>query len=250
MVLFHFGQVEGVPEGVVLKDTAGTRPLDQDLLARTDASCIADIWRLHLMQRSDFVWIDTDAYCWSEVSLEDGDLVGWYHGRHQVNTGVLRAPRDSPAVRLVLDWFADRDFVPDWIRPVKRRKLGGMSHRKRLVEAFRLRRSVAGFFALTPAPNASGEIAHVQDDDVLHPIPLELGDGYFNPHGGWEGWVTPRTMMRHVFPSALRGRQRKWNDAKPGSLMHRLIGLHAAEARLGSARVAPASGDATAASAA
>lgn len=235
VVAFTFDPALEVPDGVETADAAEIWPLDTDLLRRTGASYIADIWRLHLMQQTDFIWIDTDAFCWRDVTLSDAYLLGWYHGGHHVNTGVLRVPRHSEAVQRVLDWFEDPDFVPGWIRPVKQRQLAEMQRRERLVAACKLRRSMMGPFALTPALQQSGEIAHVLPEDVLYPIPLELGDVYFNPHGGWEGWVTPQTMMLHFFTSALRGGQRNLKDAKPGSLMHRLI--HRVEAERGLAPI-------------
>lgn len=223
VTLFQLGTVAGVPDGVNVCDMREIWTPDPDLIKKTGASYIADIFRLHLMTNTDMIWVDTDAYCLKPFQVNsDGYLIGHYHGRTEVANGVMRLPRTSAAVKFLLNSLVDPDFVPTWIRPAFQQRLRKLEHKQRIIEQFHLRRSVLGPKGLMFAVKQSGEIEQAMDEHVLYPLPWQYCDALFNPQGGVSGWVRNDTISMHFYSSQIRSIHHK-KQPNPNSYAGKLL---------------------------
>lgn len=220
--LFSYAPVGNVPDGIQIADAREIWEPTDDLAERTGASYIADIFRIHLMQESNLIWVDCDAYCLAPfLPDEAGYLVGHYHGHTEVANGVLRLPKSSPALEVLGSIWNDPSFIPTWIRPALRRRLERMPLEDRIVQRYHLKRTIIGPRALSYAMNQSGEIEKCLHERVLYPVPWEFADLFFNPYGGVEGWFREDTVSVHFYSSQIRRRHKTRNGVHPDSFAGR-----------------------------
>lgn len=195
-------------EGVTLRPARDVFEGHEGLLEQVSPAVYADFFRLHLMQKTDMIWADTDCLSLRPLAPAQGYLLG-YESDSTVNNAVMRMPRDSDALRLLLKATGDASFVPPWLKKAQRQILAGLPKGTQLVEAAKLVPTVFGPQALTWALNQTGEIARALHKSALNPVHWSLADIYFNPHGGVAGWITPKTQCLHLYASRIRAVHRR-----------------------------------------
>lgn len=204
--LYCYEPVEGVPQGVEVADANQFFQRSQDLIQNAGPSMTADLFRLHLMQQSDEVWVDSDMIAIRPLTLnENGFAIGYERQGQSVCNAVLRAPRDSASIKLVLDFVNDPHHEPPWLRPVLRAKLKDVPKENLLSKLYSVKRSSLGPQALTYALNQTGEISEVHSPHAFFSVPWQFSDVLFNPYGGTEGWMTEETQAVHLWSFALSG---------------------------------------------
>lgn len=115
--LFTKGPVRNIPDYVEHHnaDEIYTRPdVDNDDV-RVAGAVYADIWRIHLMQKTDFCWVDMDMVCVRPVEYKKDHYFGVNFGTRSTNNCVLRLPRSSPALMLVQDFYESKTPIPHWL---------------------------------------------------------------------------------------------------------------------------------------
>jgi hypothetical protein len=223
--LFATDEMSVPYEGVEVLDYREILDFSPDLIERMQPAFIADIFRLYLQQKTEYVWIDTDmipispispvegyVLCGTGTSLEDGG----------VNNAPLRMPSDSEALAYLIGHVENPSLIPEWIPRRARRELQGTPLDQRLVRQGELFRLTYGPRGLAYALAKTGEDRFLQPGDVYSPVPWFLTDILFNPHGGVDGWITERTQVIHIYSNALR----QWNRKRPpieGSYLDRYM---------------------------
>lgn len=114
--MYVYSDVEGVPEGTILKDAAEIVPEDR-IFTYADGSYagFADIFRYKLLLEKGGYWVDSDLICIQQFRWETEYLFGQERtdeGSH-VNCGVIKAPPNSPIMRHCCDLSSSKD--PDRI---------------------------------------------------------------------------------------------------------------------------------------
>lgn len=176
VTLFTYEDVAGVPDGVRIAPARDILPAENILRhAKTGSPAYhADIFRLHLMEKTDLIWADADAYCvrpWEVAS--DAPLYGWIAGRvAQVNNGVLRLPKGSETLRRMSEFAADPCPIPPWLPAARQDELSKAKTAGRGVHVSELPWGVLGPDLLTHMLRETGEIAHAKAPQVLYPVPL------------------------------------------------------------------------------
>lgn len=204
VTLYHYSPVGNVPEGVEQRDARQVWEPPHDLAAQTAPSYVADIFRIHLMLRTDEIWVDTDVLCHQPlVPNADGFLVGWSPWHGEINNCIMRLPRGSRTLDGLTEFLDDLSAIPPWIRPALRQRLERTAVEDRLVARFNVLRTVIGPKAMTHLMKATGEKSQAQEPEVLLPVPWQFKDVLFNPHGGWEGWVTDKSRSVHLWSNVL-----------------------------------------------
>lgn len=215
-VLYHYTPVGNVPDGVELRDARSIFELPKDLAEQTAPSYVADMFRIHLMQHTEEIWIDTDIICHAPLTPDaDGFLVGWSPWHGEINNCIMRLPKDSRTLTDLMDFLSDLSRIPQWIRPALRQRIERMPIDDRLVGRFHALRTVIGPKALTHILKETGESQHALEADVLLPVPWQFVDVLFNPYGGWEGWVSDNTCSMHLWSNVLK--HHKKQPARSGS---------------------------------
>ena len=212
VTLFQTEPISNVPDGISVENASDLYDIPQDILQNTPLAHSADIFRLYLQQRSDFVWVDTDAVCHRPFRLnQNGYLTGWVPETDALNNGVMAYPRDSKAIAQLIDYFEDGAGIPPWFSPRHGRKLQAIDPDQRKFAKPKIFRTVFGPHGLTYVARQTGEVEEASSPDVLFPVPWHSVDLFFNPHGGVDGWITQRTLSLHLYTSAIR----KWHVNMP-----------------------------------
>ena len=144
-------------DGVTLRHASEVYHYSDELLDGVTPTVFADLFRLHMVQATDLTWVDTDCICHRPFTPKDGYLVG-YESPTTVNNAVVRLPKDSAALTLLLDRLNDPGFVPPWLKRAHRRKLQDLPEGAQLLAAAKLVPPVFGPQALTWALTETGEI--------------------------------------------------------------------------------------------
>ncbi|WGW04720.1 glycosyltransferase family 32 protein [Tropicibacter oceani] len=204
-VTLYYSEMDAAPR---VPDGVETRPAAEIWDAKAaghegaPASMQSDIFRLHLLRKTDCVWIDADVLCYRPLSPDV------YHvGREPsgtVNGAVLKLPRTSPTLNLLLEWFADPEWVPHWLTEQQQAKVAKAPPGKRMLAAFRLARPSVGPRALKHTMRNQGEFKHLKSPDVYYPVRGVFTDAFFNPKGGVDGWLTEKTQGIHLYASMIR----------------------------------------------
>lgn len=195
-------------EGVTLRPAAEVYDYSDLLLDSVTPAVFADLFRLHLIRDTDLTWVDTDCLCYRPLEPRDGYLIG-HESPTTVNNAVLRLPRDSAALALLIKHLNDPEFIPPWLKWSRRQKLMDLPEGEQLLAAARMVPTVFGPQALTWALNETAEIDHALPRHVLNPVHWSMADIYFNPHGGVEGWLRNDTQCVHLYASRIRAVHRR-----------------------------------------
>ena len=204
-ILYSYGKVDNVPEGVSLRDAKEIWDAPEVLFSETSPSYIADIFRLYLMCKSDQIWVDTDVICISPLTpCKNGYLFGHTAGHAEINNAILRLPKESGVLASLIEFIENTDQIPQWLRPALRQRVERAPPEDRTVARFLASRTVLGPNALTYFMRRSDEIKYAAEPDVLYPVPWQFLDVMFNPYGGHKGWVTERTKAVHLWSYMLK----------------------------------------------
>lgn len=198
-------------EGVEVLPHQEVCSFSDSLMQHAAPSFLADIFRLYLQKRTDFVWMDTDILSYAPLQIKDGYLIAGSGDSTDVNNASLRLPADSPALNLMLEYIENPKLIPEWMKRPHQRQLQDMPLQDRLLAQGQLMRIVYGPKGLTHIMEKTGEHKFAQPGDVLAPVPWVLTDVFFNPKGGVEGWLTERTQVIHLFADQLRS----WHKNRP-----------------------------------
>ena len=135
----------------------------------------SDIFRLHLFQKTDYVWADLDAYCVRPLEPDRDHVFGLDH-RGRALTGILRLPPESDTLRLMLDFVHHEAPIQPWReRPFRKKKREERFAGARWgIET--LPWGASGPKALNHFAIGTGEIEHAQPSPVFYPLaPERLG---------------------------------------------------------------------------
>lgn len=204
--LFSASPIETRMEGVEVIDHREI----VDLPENSQPSFQADIFRLYLQRKTDFIWMDIDVLSYRPIRLNQGYLMSDSYGA-QINNSSLRLPKDSPALDMLINYIEDPSSIPPWLRERDRKQLETIDLEERLVTQGALMRIVYGPRGLDHCVRATGEAQYAYAADVLIPVPWYLSDVFFNPKGGVEGWITKHTQVIHLYKSEMR----RWNRNRP-----------------------------------
>ncbi len=205
VILYTHGEVDNVPEGV--EQRPDTQIWDPGKLityqgeARREVKGSpaphADLFRYQLLNKTDYIWIDTDAYCHQRFPNKPWIFAGSSRSlkeEYVINNGVLRLPRHSQTLKLLIKTFASGDEYP--ILPWKPKR-SQLWQRLRKMMGFgihisRLRWMAVGPIALTKFLEITGEIEHALPAHIFYPLPFPK-DGRYNIIFG-----TQEDLAKHI----------------------------------------------------
>lgn len=222
VVLFTTETLETALDGVEIVPASEICEFSRPLRKNAGAAFLADIFRLYLMKKTDFVWMDSDMLSISPVKPVNGYAMSWSGPNGQINNAALRLPAKSKALDLLLEHIENPSLTPEWMKPDQKEKLKNVPLERRLLAQGKMMRIVYGPRGLNHVLKKTGESVHAQPMDVLSPVPWWLTDLFFSPKGGVEPWLTDNTQVVHLFQDQLRG----WHKNQPipeGSFLNNYI---------------------------
>lgn len=222
VTLYTSDPVSNAPEGVELRPAAEIMNIDRKILAETSASFLSNVFRYKMIRKTGAIWIDCDAYCHRPFP-EDADYVFGSHGMSgALNCGVVGLPRQCELMDQLLDYYDNLPDYPAWWSNRLRKKMDKLDPKvPRAVRIFETERTAFGPQAFTYFARRTGDFDRASPREVLYPVPFQLNDVFFDPHGRVEGHFTDQTLSVHLYTNGTRPWWRK-NPPLPGSYVYRI----------------------------
>lgn len=226
ITLYSYAPVAGVPAGVIQRDAAEIMPAARILRVargrrtlRGSPALHADLFRLHLMAKTEAIWADADAYALRPLAARGGYLFAMRGG--VAMNGVLRLPQDSPALARLVAFANGMTRLPDWVTGDERIAFESgavaLTHEN-------LRWGAAGPDALHHVLTETGEIRHASGPNVLYPIPARDKLRFLEPG---MAPMPPRAMSIHFWGTNLRAElARRGGHPPQGSMLELMCRMH------------------------
>ncbi|WP_299659205.1 hypothetical protein [uncultured Ruegeria sp.] len=206
-VLYTTEPISGVPVGADIRPASDILwPAPFDLLNndRLRVAVFSDIFRLHLMQKTDFIWVDLDAYCVRPFSFDSPYIFGTTATGSTPN-GVLRLPEFSHALGQLLEFVATTNPTQPWRGTRLQRK-----NRERILngESWGIESlpwGCSGPKALAHFLRKTGEDRYAQKPKAFYPLERTELWKLHDPNTSLTEIEGDQTYSVHIY-----GHQKKW----------------------------------------
>ncbi|MGJ8587102.1 MAG: hypothetical protein ACSHXW_03025 [Yoonia sp.] len=231
VVLYHYGELENVPDGIELADANEILPAKNFLVhEETDSLALhSDLFRYRMLAKTDkMIWADTDAYCRKPFIPIDGHLYG-YQSEKSINGGVLCFPKDSATFEKILAFTSDEYAVPTWYRQRYVRRLQRSLAEGNPIHASKQPWGVWGPSIITHFLNETGEAKFALPMEYLYPF--SFGERRLMQRRRLpdvDQFITENTMSIHFFGRRMRALLSSRYDGTPlpTSVIGRLLRKH------------------------
>jgi Alpha 1,4-glycosyltransferase conserved region len=220
LVLWHYFPLDGVPEGVELRDGAEVVP--QARLFRHQAtgswSAFSNLFRYELLRQGLGLWLDCDCYLVRPI-VWDGGLLAGFDSNGQVACGVLGLPADSPLLAPLISCFDARE-MPTWL-PLRYRLR--FTIQRLLRGRFRIEQMPWGNLgprAVTAMVEKYGLMDQVLPPEVFYPWSWQEAELVFESEDQVTARIGPATVALHLYNQMIR--ERKNAPAPLGSFLARV----------------------------
>lgn len=208
--VYSYDPVEGLPEGVVLKDASEILPRDKLVFYKGKGTpgVFSDYFRASLMAAEKGVWADLDVVCLRALANLP-PLVLSYERPGSINGAVLRIPADSPLLPAMLAIFTEdkRPLFEPHLPPVRRMEIAARRLIGQTIRPEDMQYGATGPFALTHYCKALG-IGPILPREVFYPAPYEAIPQLLQPGSDIAQFVTDHTLAIHIWRSQITRRGR------------------------------------------
>jgi len=171
-VLYLVDDILGIPNGVDVRhanEIFYPPPFNIKDNDRQRVAVYSDIFRLHLLFKTNYIWADLDAYCVQAFDFP-GSFVFSQLKDGTVPTGIIRLPKNSETLRAMLDFVSMPNPVQPWRGPRLHRisKKRTDNNEKWGIEA--LAWACSGPKAFAYFLNETNEISHAMDANAFYPL--------------------------------------------------------------------------------
>ena len=234
-VLYTYGEVQGIPDGVEVRD--GRTVVDTDNFqthARTGSVALfSDLFRFHMIKNDpDIIYIDTDVYSVRPLPGGESHVFGYEfyseeNQKGQINGAILRLPQDSPALNGLLDFTKEEYPVPVWLPPrhlneIKRRADAGDP-----MHVSEMPWGIWGPLGVTAYLLATGEARFARTTDVYYPVHFANRRGFAKRPSVVRKQLTEDTRCIHIWAPIKRFCARRHDGVPPeGSYLAQLLKKH------------------------
>lgn len=174
-ILYTYGEVGGVPEGVEVFDANLIFP-NQNYIrhAKSGSPAVhADAFRYRMIELQNVIWVDADVLCMRPWDFRDQWVFGWEKPNRLVCNAVLGLPRFSKTLAKLNELCATEYPIPPWAKPEEAERLQKAHDAGSPVHVSELEWGVWGPAALTYFLNETGEMEHVLPQMAFFPIPFK-----------------------------------------------------------------------------
>lgn len=222
VTLYCTDEVKNAPEGVEVRPATEIMDLPMDIVEATSASFLSNVFRYKMIQKTGAIWIDCDAFCHKPFP-DEWDWIFAGHGmRGALNCGVVGIPQECELMDQLLDYYDNLPDYPFWWNKNQRRKMDKLDTSIPLaVRIYKTERTAFGPQAFTAFARETGDVEKAMEPEVLYPVPFQLNDIFYDPHGSVEGWFTDKTVSVHLYTNGTKPWWRK-NVPLEGSYADRM----------------------------
>lgn len=220
LVLWHYGPLEGVPEGVELRDGDAVVPRARVFrhVPTGSHSLFSNLFRYRLLQLCHGLWLDSDMYLLRPIPWDDGHVFGFGH-IGVVATAVLGLPADSPVLSELVGYY-DAQRIPPWL-PLRWRLRYAVQ--RALRGTYRIETMPWGNLgpkAVTAMVRKHGLFDLVKPQAVFSPYTWQEADWVLRADERQEDRIGPEALAIHLFNQMIR--DNKEAPPPPGSFLARL----------------------------
>jgi hypothetical protein len=204
VTVFSYHPVKGVPHGISVGDAREIFDPDPRILEQTAPSYVADAFRIHLLHKAGHTWIDADILCLRPLD-EDPFFFGYTPWNAEVNNCIIGLPKHSMTLRRMVHFTTEPYPISKFVKAQHHEILVNIDDPvERFIKQSQLLRTSIGPKLFSGVLKRSGEIVHAKPAEVLSPVPWQYLSVMFNPYGGTDGWITPKTQTVHLWGHMLR----------------------------------------------
>ncbi len=208
--LFCTEAVSNVPEGIAVRPAAEIMDIDMEIVRQTSESFLSNVFRYKMIQKTDAIWIDCDAYCHRPFPDAMDHIYAGHGFRGALNCGVVYIPPQGRLIEALLDYYDNLPEAPAWFNKQQRKRLDKQDRSlPQAVRIYNAERTAFGPQAFTWFAQQTGDYDRALSHDVLYPVPFQLNDVFFDPHGRVEGHFTDNTLSVHLYTNGTRPWWRK-----------------------------------------
>lgn len=174
-LLYTYGEVKNVPDGVKICDGRDILDTDQFILhERTQSVALfSDLFRFHMIKRNPkIIYVDTDVYCLKPFDFRDSFVFG-YEKLDGLNGAVLRLPPDSRILDRMLAFMDDPHPQPSWVAPKVQVEMQKRAAEGNPMHVGEFPWGIWGPIGLTAFAKETGEISHAKSMDYFYPLPFK-----------------------------------------------------------------------------
>ena len=210
VTLYCTDKLKNAPEGVEVRPASEIMDIDMQLVGDTSASFLSNVFRYKMIQKTDAVWIDCDAYCHRPFPDEMQNIFAGHGFRGALNCGVVYIPKDGELIHQLLDYYDNLPEAPAWFNKQQRKRIEKQDRAlPQAVRIYNAERTAFGPQAFTYFAQQTGDYEKAQTPDVLYPVPFQLNDVFYDPYGRVEGHFTDQTLSVHLYTNGTRPWWRK-----------------------------------------
>ncbi|MBV1894998.1 MAG: hypothetical protein KUG70_00975 [Rhodobacteraceae bacterium] len=219
--LYCTDDVQNAPEGVEIRPASEIMDIDMSVVDLTSASFLSNVFRYKMIKKTDAIWIDCDAFCHRPFPDELTHIYAGHGFRGALNCGVVYIPPKGELIDSLLDYYENLPEAPPWFNKNQRRKLDRFASEPHAVRIYKAERTAFGPQAFTYFAQQTGDYDKALSPDVLYPVPFQLNDIFYDPHGRVEGHFTDDTLSVHLYTNGTKPWWRK-NAPMKGSYADRM----------------------------
>lgn len=231
ITLYSYAPIPNLPKGVHPGDAEDIFPSEPMLRhARTGSPAIhADMWRLHLLQKTDKIWVDADMYCRQPFAYDSPFVFGWEKPGLVCNA-VLGLPRDSKTLTRLLEFFQDEYAIAPWLKPWQQDELREAKEAGTPVHMTEQDWGFTGPASVTYFLEKTGEIEHAQPEEAFYPISFRNRNHMIlsRKNSDVAEALTDKTCGVHFWARRMKPRleEAESNTPRRGSYMDSLLAKH------------------------
>ena len=186
----------------------------------------SDIWRIHLLQKTDLMWVDLDVYCLRPIDYDKEYYFGINFKKGTVNNCVLKIPRRSVTLHLVRNFLEAQVPIPFWWRKSRLDPLLEQIAAGDLPTLNSLPWTTTGPNVLTWALRATGEINNGQNYSRYWHFDSALNHEYLNPEFDFD-YEAKAVRFIHLFGSTKLHLRDDYQGIPPvGSYIEKICDRH------------------------
>ena len=209
-VLYCTDTVTNVPDGIEVRPASDIMALDRAIIAQTSESFLSNVFRYKMIRQTDAIWIDCDAYCHRPFPDAMVNIFAGHGFRGALNCGVVSIPKDGELIRQLLDYYDNLPEAPAWFNKQQKKRLEKQDTLlPQAVRIYNAERTAFGPQAFTYFAQQTGDYEKALSPDHLYPVPFQLNDVFFDPHGRVEGHFTDNTLSVHLYTNGTKPFWRK-----------------------------------------
>ncbi len=227
--LYSYTPIDNLPPGVDGCNAADI--FAQDTVWRhgkTGSPAIhADLWRLHLMAKTQAIWVDTDMYCWRPFDFA-GDHIFGLEGPAVVCNAVLRVPQSGALLDQLLGFFDDPYVIPPWFPDDRKRDLQARADAGQPVHLCDQPWGLTGPYVVTYMLRILGLFDRAQGQSVFYPVDFDHRNRVLRPRFKAQDLLAPDTRGVHFWARRVKARlaDREGGVPRPGSFLDSCLDQH------------------------